>query len=275
MVELENKKSKISLLKTAVEMTRNKRWAMAAERFRKAWSVAPQSFQFKHLFYYSRALNELNKHRESLKFAELAHEKEPHNEQNNLLFAWNLFELFVRNHHYNEKMHHSFMAAATRITQLCRDEQGSPFKTTVLIVLDCLAGMKVVDGQAMLDWTSHLQPLQLSNIPQYVPREPQKILSFASPSAKYYRFKSQALYALGRFNECANLIEEAFEELQDNVGHVRVELVERLARCFAHLGLSDEIARLRKKYGNKLVNPFWDQLSVEIPLSPATEQRIS
>jgi hypothetical protein len=68
--------------------------------------------------------------------------------------------------------------------------------------------------------------------------------------------KSQALYALDRFGEHANLIEEAFKKLQNHAGHVRMELVKHLARCLAHLGMGAEMDLLRETYDNKLGNSF-------------------
>jgi tetratricopeptide (TPR) repeat protein len=235
------------LLNSGLQAARNKQYSKAASHFRKAYNECPELLQHHHYYYFSKSLNELGNFVDSLRFAEKAYSLNPNDEMNNNLLGWNLFEMYIRNFHGNQKIEHDFLWAAKRVKEVCKQQEGSPLSVTVLIMMEYLADPKHSDYEDLLRWAKLLNPLELSHEPDlkiHTYAKQPYVAKFLSHAAKYYRHKSLALYELERFEECIMTIDEAIEELRNNLLQIRKELPFRKALALEALSECEEAIKI-------------------------------
>lgn len=207
-----NRQAGRNLLNSAVSLARANRCHDAIQLFREAYNQFPDRMKEHHLYNYARALNNAGQYTQSVELCEQVQRMNPNHSDNNRLLAWNLFEQHIRHFQYHTPRESYFFKAAEQICRLCKQEKGSPFAKTVLIVCDYLATRPLPDYPLILDWIQRIRPTELSTEPKAKGLYAGTIRTYISDSEKFYGLKSMALYGLGRYQECVETIDEAFAE---------------------------------------------------------------
>lgn len=204
------------------------------------WTEHRNSMSIWDCWRYARSLRKVKRSEEALFICEHVHQQNPSFAYNNHLLGWCLYDLKIKGKPFDtEEDKRLFREAVDRIVTLTPQEQFSPYEFAVCALLKNLSKMQQFPARQVLDWTTKLNPQNLSEENRTFSLPNGREGRYPSNKETWYKSRTKALNKLNRHPECLELCEVALGELKIR-DREKVWFHWRIAKSLVGLGRKEE-----------------------------------
>jgi len=231
-----------ALRQQASELRKQKKYHEALELFKILWEEHRDQCNEWDGWGYAYSLRKVGNASLACKVSEEVYEHWPEFEYNQSLLAWTTYDVEIKKDIVEIKQNESnYFEAVNKILSLVEFNTYSPYGRTIFKVIDYLEESRNnYPAESINNWLERLNPKELSLETWTGKDQKGRPLEHASKKENWYAKRAKALYELGRYQDCIETSQEAFEMI--SAFHYRNEKwIKRLiALSYYELGQFEE-----------------------------------
>lgn len=196
----------------ADELRKKKQYKEAIKIYSELWISNRDKCDMWFGWGYAFSLRHIKEYEKALKICREVYKMKPDFRYNNDVYAWCIYYTEIANDEITNES--KYLKAAEGILKLStQDEQFSPYTITVFKVLKYFNEKVMFPAEAILNWTSKLNPLILDNNPFIITTKEGKQKELAPNKEQYFMLRIKAFFENRNYNECIDLSKHALSFL--------------------------------------------------------------
>lgn len=236
-------------LQEAVRLAKLQQYGDALRIFDSLYDADEQQFGVWELFYYSKCLRKAQHFSRAVKLNRLVYISMPENEPNRNAYAWNLYDLYVKQVDDRRVDEPKMFKIAAFVIEMTTQDKYSPYERTVFAVLKHLKSKGSPPWHLFMQWLGKLDPSLLNKDPIGITDTSGVVRELASPFEEWHYNRVIGLFGLEQWEACIAAVDEALQAIASFHYNHHIWIRIKKAVSVSMLGDAEEATRQLEQIG--------------------------